>query len=129
MKELELLLKTVGSGLKVLAQGVNTIADKLDDFVETNRGGAAEPQAKTRAETSGRRTSRRTSERPDPEGKKDQSAIDIVYGVISRARGPVKIDLLAEKTGLEKKKLHNILYRLKKQGRIENVSKGVYKKV
>jgi len=41
----------------------------------------------------------------------------------------VTIDMLAEKTGFEKKKLHNILYRLKKQGRIENVSKGVYRKV
>ena len=129
MKELELFLKTVGDGLKVLAQGVNAIADKLDNFVESNKGDTAGSQAKTRAKTSGRGTSRKAAGRPGPRVKKSESASDIVYEAISRARGAVSIDMLAEKTGLEKKKLHNILYRLKKQGRIENVSKGVYRKV
>jgi len=129
MKEFETFLKTVGDGLKMLAQGVNAIADRLDDFVESNKGGTAGSRTNARTATSGKETSRRAAGRPGPRGKKGASASDHVYEAMSRARGPVTIDMLAEKTGFEKKKLHNILYRLKKQGRIENVSKGVYRKV
>jgi hypothetical protein len=34
---------------------------------------------------------------------------------------------MKEDTGFAKKKLHNIVHRLKGAGKIQNVSKGVYK--
>jgi predicted transcriptional regulator of viral defense system len=34
--------------------------------------------------------------------------------------------MLREKTGFESKKIANILFKLKKQGRIKSVGKGVY---
>jgi len=46
---------------------------------------------------------------------------------MSRINGPVELDRLAEKAGLDKKQVHNALFKLKKQGKIENVSKGVYR--
>ncbi len=135
MKELEMLLKTVSDGLKILAQGVNVIADKLENFTESKKTDTTRPQAEpapvheTHTETSGRGTSPRAAKQPGPRGKKGASASEIVYEAMNRAKGPVNIDLLAKKTGFEKNKLHNVLYRLKKQGRIESVSKGVYRKV
>ncbi|MBW1782230.1 MAG: hypothetical protein JRL30_16015 [Deltaproteobacteria bacterium] len=134
MKELEILLKTVGDGLKILAQGVNVIADKLENYVESNKEETVPPQARsvpvreTPRGVPGKETSRRTGERSGPQEKKGASASDMVYATICRAKGPVEIDRLAKRTGFEKKKLYNVLYRLKKQGRIETVGKGVYRK-
>ena len=50
----------------------------------------------------------------------------MVYETIVAADGSVSMDELCEKTGYDRKKLSNILYRLRKQDKIENVSKGVY---
>ncbi|MBL7204342.1 MAG: hypothetical protein ISS63_08415 [Desulfobacteraceae bacterium] len=44
-------------------------------------------------------------------------------------KGPGDFAILVEKTGFEKKKLHNILYRLRSQGKVKSVGKGVYSKV
>ena len=136
MKEWETLLKTVGDGLKILAHGVNAIADKLENFVEakqadTTTGHRAEstPVDEAPAQTADLETSGMPEQTTRPPKKRPPSAAERVYETLSRAPGPVDIDLLAGQTGLEKKKLHNILYRLKKQGRIVNVSKGVYRKV
>lgn len=133
MKEMELLLKTVSDGLRMLAQGVKVIADKLETFAEQN-GADAAPSAARRVpvheapeEAPRRKMPRKPSKRPAVKGKKVVPASDRVYEAMTRINGPVGIDLLVEKTGFNKKQIHNALYSLKKQGRVENVSKGVYR--
>ncbi len=133
MKELEVLLKTVGDGLKMLAQGMNIIADKLDHYAETKKGDTIWDSDETGskedfdAEPAPQKSSLR-AKRPVSNETKEATATNRVLEVLSQAEAPMDIQHLAEKTGFEKKKLHNVLFRLKKQGRIENVSKGVYRK-
>ena len=67
--------------------------------------------------------------KPLLKGKKGTVASDIVYGIFDSATGPVDMGVLVEKTGFERKKLYNILYRLKSQGKVRSVGKGVYSKV
>jgi predicted Rossmann fold nucleotide-binding protein DprA/Smf involved in DNA uptake len=135
MKEMEMLLKTVSDGLKILAQGVKIIADKLETFAEQNQGDAARsrgrhvPVREAPDEPPARRKPRKAAERPVAEDQRVVPASDRVYEAMSRINGPVKIDLLAKKTGFNKKQIHNALYKLKKQGKVENVSKGVYRTV
>jgi len=135
MKELEVLFKTVGDGLKMLAQGMNIIADKLDRYAESQKeegewdAEEAVSFGETPVEAPPEERSSSASERSSYPETKGASATDRVYQTLDHAEGPVDIDRLAEETGFEKKKLHNILFRLKKQGRIESVSKGVYRKV
>ena len=43
MKEVQRLLKFVSDGLKFLAQGVEAIAEKMDDPAKTKSTGKAEP--------------------------------------------------------------------------------------
>lgn len=135
MKEMEVLLKTVSDGLKILAQGVKVIADKLETFAEQSQGEAARspgrrvPVRETPKGPPTGRKPRKTAKLPSSPGKTGVTASVKVYEAISREAGPVEIDLLAKKTGFDKKKLHNILFRLKKQGKIESVSKGVYRAV
>jgi len=60
--------------------------------------------------------------------KKEPTAKDTVFGIISKSRKTVDTAELQEKTGFEGKKLNNILYKLKKEGKIKREGKGLYKK-
>ena len=135
MRELETFLKTVGEGLRALAQGVNAIADKLDGLNDVRNGQRSKPDTKdmpdreVKAETPKAKTAGKSAKKTTPREKKGTAASDIVYEIFDSAKGPVDLDILVEKTGFEKKKLHNILYRLKSQGKVKSVGKGVYSKV
>jgi len=135
MRELESFFKTVGEGLRALAQGVNAIADKLEDLTDVRDGQRSKPGTKhkpdreAKAETPKTKTAGKRAKKTTPQGKKGTAASDIVYEIFKNAKGPVDLAILADKTGFEKKKLHNVLYRLKSQGKIRSVSQGVYSKV
>lgn len=135
MRELETFFKTVGEGLRTLAQGVNAIAEKLEGLANVRDGQRSKPDTKekpdreVKAETPKAKTAGKSAKKTTPRGKKGTAASDIVYEIFDSAKGPVDFAILVEKTGFEKKKLHNILYRLKSQGKVKSVSKGVYAKV
>lgn len=135
MRELETFFKTVGEGLRTLAQGVNAIAEKLEGLANVRDGQRSKPDTKekpdreVKAETPKAKTAGKSAKKTTPRGKKGTAASDIVYEIFDSAKGPVDFAILVEKTGFEKKKLHNILYRLKSQGKVKSVGKGVYAKV
>ena len=135
MRDLDTFFKTVGDGLRALAQGFNAIAEKLEGLADVRDGQRSKPEAEhkpgreTKTETPKPKTAGERAKKTAPQGKKGSTASDRVTRIFDSAKGPVDIASLAEKTGFEKKKLHNIIYRLKRQGKIKSVSKGVYSKV
>lgn len=84
--------------------------------VPTDAGGPA-PKAKKPA-------------RKKPPGKKNKvgkpSETEMVYLQIQSAEEPIHLDEIHRLTGFEKRKLHNILHRLKRSGRIRSIDKAVY---
>jgi len=56
------------------------------------------------------------------------SASDTVLAIIKRSRKGVDIVALRKKTGFEGRKIGDIIYSLKKQGKIKGLGKGVYVK-
>lgn len=56
------------------------------------------------------------------------TAADTVFGFIKRYRKGVDVSTLMEKTGYNQKKIANIVFKLKKQGKITSVRMGVYVK-
>jgi predicted transcriptional regulator len=56
------------------------------------------------------------------------SATDIVLGFIKRSKKGVDKAVLVKKTGFNAKKIRNIVYHLKKQGKIIDKEKGIYVK-
>jgi predicted Rossmann fold nucleotide-binding protein DprA/Smf involved in DNA uptake len=133
MKEMEMLLKTVSDGLKMLAQGVRVIAARLDNFSDQNRDNLSETETETvpvrkgRVKPSAKKTPQKAARASRPKEKAPKPAADKVYETMNRIGGPVELDRLAQKTGLNKKQVHNAIFKLKKQGRVENVSKGLYR--
>lgn len=154
MKEVQKLLKLVSEGLKTLAQGVEAIADKVEDAATSKsagnvRGGKPPaPAAKTKpvakkATTAGKpapkagkkKAAKTATAAKKPAAKsttkttgKPAAAIDAVFGLISRSQKGVNTATIKAKTGYDQKKVSNIVYKLKKQGKIKTVQKGVYVK-
>ena len=60
--------------------------------------------------------------------KKSATAVDTVLKVINRSKKGVDTAVLMKKTGFDQRKIHNIVYKLKKQGKVKSVGKGVYLK-
>jgi predicted transcriptional regulator len=56
------------------------------------------------------------------------TAADTVLKVISRSKKGVSTSKIMERTGFTQKKVANIVFKLKQQGRIKNVRRGIYVK-
>jgi len=124
IKEAKVFLKTVSEGLKALAKGVETLAKQVETLAESQAGGTAAP--KTAAKKPGKTAVKRKAASLKTE--KPATALETVFGLISRSEQGISTAALSEKTGYDKKKIHNAIYRLKKQGKIKAIRKGVYVK-
>ena len=60
--------------------------------------------------------------------EKEMTAGDTVLNIIEKNRAGVDVASLQKETGFTTKKIHNIVYKLKKQGKIISERKGFYKK-
>lgn len=54
------------------------------------------------------------------------SASALIEALIQQGRKGISIPELMEKTGFERKKINNIIYRLKRKKKIKNVSRGIF---
>jgi len=112
MKDLKMSLKKVSSDLKKMAGQVERLAGKL----EAQSKAKAEPAKKT----VGKKVSKKTAKQP--------TAADTVYKVIARLKKGANMATIKQKTGYDNKKINNLVYKLKKQGKIKSEAKGVYVK-
>ena len=56
------------------------------------------------------------------------TAADTVLAIIKRSKKGVNSETLMKKTGYNQKKISNLVFKLRKQGKIKSVGKGVYLK-
>ena len=113
MKDLKMSLRKLASDLMKAAKEVEKLAGKLEAQTKTK----AKPVKKTVA----KRVTKRIAKQP--------TAVDTTFNVIKRYRKGVNIATIKQKTGYDNKKIHNLVYKLKKQGKIKSEIKGVYVKV
>lgn len=118
--EAKSFLKTVSDGLKILARGVENLAKQVDTLAEAQPEKPAGTAESKKTRPAGKNGKRRKGARA--------SATDAVFRRISNAKKGISTETLAGKTGFDKKKIQNIVYRLKKQGKIKSAGKGIYEK-
>lgn len=68
----------------------------------------------------------RQKARKEKSSVRKPSDTETVYQHIQAAKDPIHLDEIHRLTAFDKKKLHNIIHRLKKSGRIKVVDKAVY---
>ena len=114
MKVLKRDLGSFLKGMKLLAERSDKIVERL---VKLEGRPTEKPKARKRVK--------------DPEKEiikkaRNQTALVKVLAVIENSKGGVDTALLKKKTGLEEIKIRNVIFRLKKQGKIKSMGRGVY---
>ena len=123
MKELEVFLKTVVDGMKGMAQGIEALAEKLDTITKARMDEKAKVVKKAPVRKApAKKVVKKAA------AKKPATAVDTVLKVINRSKKGVDTAALMKKTGFSQRKIHNVIYKLKKQGKVKSVGKGVYLK-
>jgi len=135
MKEMQTLLKMVSDGLKTLAQGVEAIAEKVDEAAKTKSAGKVKTKKQPAPAKKAKTVTKKTKAPKKPAAKvvskkavKSTTAVDTVLQLIGSSKKGVNTAAIKAKTGYDQKKIANIVYKLNKQGKIKSVQKGVYVK-
>ena len=133
MKELDALIKTVADGLKAMSQGVEKLAEKVEGISKSLDDEKVAPKTppKSKRKPSAKSTKKspgKTPEKPTAEKDMPLTAAATVLGIIKRSKKGVDTNTLMQKTGYDRKKIANIIYKLKKQNAIKSTGKGVYVK-
>lgn len=144
MKNSEIFLKSISEGLKALAKGIEEVAEGLENFQpqDTDEKGApeADPESgKTEesvksAAAKPRTTKKKTTARKSGDRKKTTrkkapktSSSDAVLKELKKSPEGLDPSTLAKNTGFTVRTVHNAVSKLKEEGKIENVKRGVYK--
>jgi hypothetical protein len=133
MKELDTLIKTVADGLKSMAQGVEKLADKVEGISKSLSDEKVKGTPKTRSKRKApakpmKKKAQKSPKKTTAGVPKPKTAADTVLTAIKRSKKGVDTSALMKKTGYDRKKVANIIYKLKKQGEIKNAGKGLYLK-
>jgi hypothetical protein len=127
MKNLKKNLQTVTRELKALAKNVDKIVVAVGKLEKPKV--AKKPKAKIVIRKPVRKTFAKKVAVKKPAAKKaTKTVIDTVLAMIRRSKKGVNTATLMKRTGFEDYKIHNIVYKLKNQGKVKSVGRGVYLK-
>jgi len=113
MKELQRDLQSVLKSLRALTQKTEKMTKQLEKLEKGQD--AKKPKTKK-------------AEKPDAKKVKKATATDTVLAIIKRSRKGIDTATLKKKTGFKVRSVENIIYRLKKEGKIKSEPKGIYVK-
>ena len=101
---------------------VESLSRKLAKLIiEADRLQKAKPKA-----TKSKAKKKALTKKPSAKKSTKQSATDKVLGILKRYKKPVGITTLEKRTGFNKRKINNILYKLNKAGKVESAGRGLY---
>ena len=110
MKNLQQELKKISTEFTKLAGKLDKISKKLE---EASKAPAKKAPAKKKV----------AEAKP-----KEETAFATVMKIINRSKKGVTTSQIMDKTGFDQRKVGNIVFKARKQGKIKTVSKGVYLK-
>ena len=117
MKALEKDLQSIVKVLKSLTRQTEKMAKKLDKLDKTKP--AKKPGRKTRAKVRRKTVAKKAAR---------ATAIDKIFAIISKSKKGVNTATLNKTTGFDNKKIHNVINRLKQQGKVKSAAVGIYVK-
>jgi DNA replicative helicase MCM subunit Mcm2 (Cdc46/Mcm family) len=120
-------LVTLSMELKTLAKGIKVISQKVDQLASTPLSSLTDSKAQKTPQRSRAVKKIKSEEEVGSTLAKDtRTASDIVYELVKKSNNGANYAYIEENTGYKKKKISNILFNLKRQGKIKSVKKGVY---
>ncbi len=116
MKKFKDDLQSVVKSLKSLTHKTERMAKRLSKL---EKAAAKRPKARARVKTTRKTAAKKATKR---------TASNTIMDIIKRSRKGVEAAALKKKTGFDNKKIRDIVYRLKKHGKIKTERKGFYVK-
>jgi len=115
--------------LEALSRDLKVLADKTERWLKMLEK-YEKPKAKPAKAKAVKKVAAKKAapKKAVPKKAKPATAADTVLAIINRYKKGVGTAALMEKTGYNQKKISNLLFKLKKQGKIKSVERGVYLK-
>ncbi|MGD9209436.1 MAG: hypothetical protein PVI90_01605 [Desulfobacteraceae bacterium] len=137
MNEIGEALAILSTGLKALAEGINVVSKQVNQLTVNQSQTTAKNTSKRAYQSSPTKTQITKKKQSKKAIKKDissqkintkknKTASETVLDLIKNSNDGVNYAHIVKNTGYNKKKIANIFFNLKKQGKIKSVSKGVY---
>jgi hypothetical protein len=123
VKEVDVVLKAIADGLKSMADGCYSISRQLNDLTKKD----GKKSTKVKLERKRAKAKPKAEMKATAPKKKATASTGVVFEIINKANAPVDNAMISKKTGFDAKKVANVVYRLKKQGKIKSVDRGTYK--
>ena len=122
MKQLQRKLQTIAKTLQTLSQKVENIQKQIEGLEQKPPSKAKRKSAKAKAvkKVSTTKLTKRVPGGP--------TAYGTFLNLINKSAKGVSVKELKEKTGFNDKKIANLVYKAKKQGKIKIIGRGVYTK-
>ncbi|MCJ7683475.1 MAG: hypothetical protein MUO68_04200 [Desulfobacteraceae bacterium] len=121
MKALKKDLTSVVKSLKLLTKQTEQIAKALEK-IETPRPAKKRPIAKASKKTVTKKADKKTVTKKAT----SKTATDTVLSIIKRSKKGLNTAALEKKTTFDAIKVRNIIFRLKRQGKVQSKSRGMY---
>ena len=121
-------MKKLKKDLEAISKALNGLAQKVEKFQE-QIGEETEPTKKPKAKAVKAKAVKKAAPKKAASKKvAPATAADTVFTIIKRSKKGFGTAALMEKTGYNQKKIANLVFKLRKQGKIKSVDKGVYVK-
>ncbi len=127
MKNLKKNLQAVNKDLKALAKKVDKIVVALGKLEKPKVAKKQKAKAVKRKPVK-KTVAKKIAVKKPAKKKTTKTVIDTVLTIIRRSKKGVNTATLMKKTGFSEKQVHNNVYKLKKQGKVKSVGRGVYSK-
>ena len=121
-KKIEKDLLAIKKEIKAVSKTIEALAKSIDSFTKAN---SSKPKTVRKKAPVKKKVA---AEKPSAKKSAKKTDRDIVLGFIQRTKKGINTATLAKKTGFTPKKIANIVFQLKKQGKIQSPEKGVYSK-
>ena len=128
MKNLKKNLQSVNKELKALAKKVDKIVVAVGKLEKPKAAKKPKAQAVKRKPVKKTVAKKVVVKKPAAKKPAKLTAVDTLLALIRKSRKGVDTATLKKKTGFIDYKIHNIVYKLKQQGKIKSVGRGVYLK-
>jgi len=102
--------------------------DELKDTWGKSDDNKDDDQYKSPVETPIKEVVAEPKKEKETKKEKEMTAGDTILNIIEKNREGVDVASLQKETGFTTKKIHNLVYKLRKQGKIISERKGFYKK-
>ena len=126
MKKLKKDLEAILKALNGLAQKVEKLQEQIGEETKPTK----KPKAKAVKKKAVRKAPKKrvVVKKTAPKKAAPVTAVDTIFGIIKNSKKGIGTTALMEKTGYNQKKIANLVFKLRKQGKIKSVDRGVYVK-